>query len=608
MWAFVYGGNMVSAEFLRKLPEKPGIYIMKNKNDKVIYVGKAKVLKNRVKQYFTNSKSHTAKVEAMVKNIDHMEYIVTGTEAEALNLECSLIKKYRPRYNILLKDDKTYPYIKITNEKYPRIILTRRVEDDGAKYFGPYVNMLAVKTLIETLRKTFKFRDCKSVESRRGKPCLNYHIKRCIGPCIDEKCEFEYNRNIKDATDILNGNFKTLITKLENEMLSESEKLRFESAAAYRDKITAVKKMEQRQIAVRNNDDDEDYIAIVRESGYVCIQVLSVRRGNLIGKDTNFMNNCGDEKDSTVLTAFIKQYYMNMFVPRYIYVSENLDEEIEEDLSELKGKKVKIRKPVIGEKNSFINMARENGKEAIMNLCLYEKKRYTNEEALKQLEFYLGLECNPQRIEAYDISNTAGKLTVASMIVYTNGVPDKSEYRKFKINFSEKTNDYGSMREVMYRRFKRALSNDDKFSKLPDVIFVDGGKGQISAAESVIGELGIKVKIFGIVKDEKHRTRAVVSKNEEYDIPQGTKCFKMIVSIQDEMHRMAITYHKNLRNKKITESELIKIPGVGKKTYDLLMKEFKTIDNIKRASWAELSAIKGINKVTAHNIENSYKK
>ena len=597
---------MVTNEFLNQLPMVPGIYIMKNKNDKVIYVGKAKVLKNRVKQYFINSSSHTPKVSAMVSNVDHIEYIVTNSEAEALNLECSFIKKYRPKYNILLKDDKTYPYIKITDEEYPRLLMVRRKENDNGKYFGPYVNILAVKTLIDNLKKLFQLRDCNTLDLRsKNKVCLNYHIGRCMGPCTND-CKDKYKENIKQATQVLNGDFKLLINKLYDEMNKASDMLNFETAAEYRDRINAVKKIEQKQIVVTADTVDEDYIAVCRDNDYVCVQQLMVRNGKLIDKHSFFMQNCKDEPDFEILTAFITQYYTDTDIPKFIYTSADVDAEVAERLSELKNKKVTVKMPKIGDKANFIRMAELNGLEAIKVKEL-ELKKTSNTEAVIQLQQLLELNVLPVRIEAYDISNTNGMETVASMVVFTDGLSDKKEYRKFKIKHSGKSDDYGSMREVFYRRFQRLLQNDEKFSKKPDLIFVDGGKGQISSAKEILKEMNIDVPVYGIVKDDKHRTRDIISSDKEYNVPLGSKCFKLAVNIQDEMHRVAITYHKTLRDNKNLRSSLLNIPGVGKTVCKILLKEFKTVERIKNATFDELNNIKGINKTTAQNICDYFK-
>ncbi len=596
---------MVTNRFLNELPEQPGIYIMKNKSDKVIYVGKAKVLKNRVKQYFVNSSSHTPKVNAMVSNVDHIEYIVTNSEAEALNLECSFIKKYKPKYNILLKDDKTYPYLKITNEEFPRVLIARRKEKDGAKYFGPYVSMLAVKTLLDNLKKILKIRECShSNFNNVKKECLNFHINRCIAPCVNN-CKKEYDENINQAIMILSGDFKTLIEHLNVEMEKAASTLKFEIAAEYRDRINAIKKIQQKQLVVSDDNVNEDYVALVRENGYVCIQQLIVREGKLIDKHSFFMQNCEQETDEDVMQAFLIQYYIESNIPKSIFTSVCVSEEVSIKLSEIKSRKVVIKTPQKGDKANFIRMAELNAIETI-KMKEVNIKNKTNTQAIEQLKEVLGLDVLPERIEAYDISNTNGMETVASMVVFINGLPCKSEYRKFKVKYAGKSDDYGAMREVLYRRFERMLKDDGKFNKKPDLIFVDGGKGQINSANEVLSSLQLNIPVFGIVKDDKHKTRDIISYNNEYSIPLGSKCFMLAVKIQDEMHRVAITYHKTLRDNKNIRSSLLNIPGVGKNTCKVLLKEFKTIDRIKRASIEELSGVKGINKPTAQNIYNYF--
>lgn len=596
---------MITNQFLNELPEQPGIYLMKNKNDKIIYVGKAKILKNRVKQYFVNSASHTPKVNAMVSNVDHIEYIVTSSETEALNLECSFIKKHKPKYNILLKDDKTYPYIKLTNESYPRVLMVRNKEKDSAKYFGPFTSTLAVKTLLDNIKKVFKIRDCShnSLDNVK-KACLNYHIKRCIAPCVNS-CKQEYINNVEQASKILNGDFKTLIKHLQEEMQKASSMLNFEDAAEIRDRIYAIKKIEEQQLVVTDNNINEDYLALVKDDGVVCIQQLVVREGKLIDKHSWFMQNSSENTDTEIMNAFLIQYYIDVSIPKRIFTSVDTDEEIAIRLSEIKSKKVEIKKPLKGDKANYIKMAELNGLEAIKMKSLTNNKK-NNNEAMVQLKELLNLDSVPKRIEAFDISNTNGMEAVASMVVYINGVAEKNQYRKFKVKYAGKSDDYGAMREVLYRRFKRYLSNEEKFNKKPDLIFVDGGKGQIKSAYEVLNELNIDISVFGIVKDDKHRTRDIISYDKAYNIPLGSKCFKLAANIQDEMHRVAISYHKKLRNDKNLRSGLLAISGVGENVCKILLKEFKTIERIKRASVDELAGVKGINKPTAQNIYNYF--
>ncbi len=600
---------MVDNEFLKSLPMEPGVYIMKNINDEIIYVGKAKKLRNRVNQYFVANSGHTPKVRAMVNNVDHIDYIVTNSETEALNLECSLIKKHLPKYNILLKDDKTYPYIKVTNETFPRIEIVRRVENDKGEYFGPYTSSLAAKETLALLKKTFGIRDCKKIitTDMKEKPCLNSHIGICTAPCNGKITQEEYRKRINQAVCILNGNIHSLVAELNKKMKYEASQLNFEAAAELRDRISNIKKINQSQIVVSADSVDEDFIYLCREDGNVCIQMMFVRNGKVIDKKSSFLKNVSDETDENILYAFILQYYTKFSIPRYIYISSDITdlEVVSEFLSELKGKKVYIKKPVRGDKNKLMQMAAKNAGESVRVKELYKKD---NTAAIEQLKDYLKLDFLPERIEAYDISNTSGSETVASMIVFKNGLSSKKDYRKFKMKETSKSDDYGAMYEVIKRRFTRALNKDGKFSELPDLIFVDGGIGQINSAVRALSECEFKIPVFGIVKDDKHKTRDIISNTEVYNIPIGTKCFKLAVNIQDEMHRCAITYHRNLREKSNYNSELRKIDGVGEKTFRLLLKHFRTIENIKNADLEELKAVKGITAPTAKNIFNFFQK
>ncbi len=596
---------MITKEFLKSLPDLPGVYIMKNKDDKIIYVGKAKILKKRVNQYFVNLASHTAKVRAMVSNIDHLEYIVTNSEAEALNLECSLIKKHRPKYNILLKDDKAYPYIKITDEAFPKILLAHRVEKDGAKYFGPFISLYGVKNIIEELQKMFKLRECKGVikSNNNNKPCLNYHIEKCCAPCIGKITREEYEERIAQVCNILSGNTENVVKELETQMNNCALNMDFENAAVLRDKIRTIYKLQEKQIVVSDSNTDEDVVCLWKDDGNVCVQMLYVRNGSLIDKKSFFLNADINDEDGEILYAFLLQYYSQFPVPKNVLVSHEPKEreETEMFLTQLRGNKVTIAVPERGNKYSYILMARKNAQEAVrLREERYSKKE--NREAILQLKEYLNLEKVPERIEAFDISNTAGAETVASMVVFTNGVSDKSQYRKFKIKSNIKSDDYAAMKEILERRILRARKNDKKFDTLPDLILADGGKGQVSAVKEILNDMKVDIPVYGIVKDDKHRTRGITDENKEYFIPKGTKCFRLCVNIQDEMHRIAITYHRTLRAKKNIESELMKIPGIGKAKYISLMSEFKTVNAIANASISDLIKVKGINETIAKNI------
>ena len=596
---------MIEKEFLHSIPQNPGVYIMKDATDEIIYVGKAKNLKNRVNQYFTKNSSHTEKVRAMVARIDHLEYILTNSEAEALNLECSLIKKNRPKYNILLKDDKGYPYIKITNDEFPRLLMARRQEKDGSKYFGPFVSALSVKQTLDALNKLFKLRQCNTV-IKRDKPCLDYHIKRCDAPCMGYISAKDYSEKISALSDVLNGKADELFSQLKIKMEAAAEQLNFESAAEYRDMISALQRILEKQLVVSTGGENEDVIYLHKENDRICIQMLYVRAGKLMDKKAFFMNNTKNEADSEVVRAFLLQYYSEFDIPKKIYLSCDISdiEEFEEYLSDTRGNKVTIASPQRGDKVRFIEMAKKNAIEAMR--LKYRKSDDSKEklEAIEQLAHYLELDIVPLRIEAYDISHTSGSEVVASMVVFKNGLPSKQDYRKFKMKDSLKNDDYGAMRETLSRRFQYFTEKQDvKFSEKPDLIFVDGGLGQVNAAMSVAEDSSVTdIPIFGIFKDGKHRTCGVINSDREFDIPFGTKCFTLITEIQDEMHRVAITYHRLLRSKKNIESEIMKIPGVGKGRFKAIIDKFKTVNALKKATPEQIAEIKGISLEHAQKI------
>ncbi len=598
---------MVTNEFLKSLPESPGVYIMKSADGTVIYVGKAKILKNRVTQYFRKNSSHTAKVVAMVSHIDSLEYIVTNTESEALNLECSLIKKYRPKYNILLKDDKGYPYIEITGEKFPRLVLARRRENKTSTYFGPFISSYHAKQVIAILCKIFKIRECKGDLNNIKEPCLNHHISRCDAPCVGKISEDDYKLKMKEVARVLGGNSDALIAELTEKMNIAAENFKFEEAAALRDKIYGINRMNESQLTVSTDDKDKDVLCLVKDNNDVCIQLLQFRKGKLIDKKAFFMNNSIDDLNESIMQAFLIQYYSDFYVPKNIIISDIPEEadETAEFLSGIRGSKVVLTKPIRGDNVKLVDMARKNASEAIDNKKLLRKSK-DNNEALQQFKHYLNLDKIPERIEAYDVSNTAGSEIVASMVVFENGLPAKKQYRKFKIKTLSGQDDYGSMKEVLIRRFTHNKS-DESFDKTPDIIFVDGGKGQVNAAKNALSELGVNITVLGIIKDDKHKTRDIVSESREFNIPIGTKCFKLATEIQDEMHRVAISYHRLLRKKKNTESELMKIEGIGKKRYLALMSKFKTLENIKNAAPEQIAEIKGISIAEAERIANHLK-
>lgn len=599
---------MVDKKFLHSLPQNPGVYIMYNADNKIIYVGKAKNLKNRVNQYFVKNSNHTEKVLAMVSHIDHIEYILTNSEIEALNLECSLIKKNRPKYNILLKDDKGYPYIKITNEPYPRVILARRVENDGAKYFGPFISGLNVKQIIDAFNKLFRLRQCSKL-TEREKPCLNHHIKICDGPCIGAITKEEYARKIAFLADVLNGKPDLFYKILKEKMYEASESLNFELAADYRDKLSALEHIMEKQLVVSVGNENEDVVYLYKENDRLCIQLLYIRGGKLTDKQAFFMNNTKNEEDAEIMRAFLLQYYQTFDIPKKVYLSCDIAEveEMEKFLSLHRGNKVSIHMPQRGDKVRFLEMAKKNAVEAMRLKYRKEDKNKEKKEAIEQIAYYLELSTSPQRIEAYDISHTSGSEVVASMVVFQDGVPARGQYRKFKMKTSLKNDDYGAMRETLERRFKYLNDPDNKkFGTAPDLIFVDGGVGQVHSAKEIAKQFNVGTPIFGIFKDDKHKTNGITNGERTYEIPRGTKSFSLITEIQDEMHRVAITYHRLLRRKKNLASEMQTIPGVGKSRYNALMQRFSTVDTLKKATVEEIAEVKGISYSLAEKIKEFY--
>nr|WP_301281684.1 excinuclease ABC subunit UvrC [Clostridium sp. MSJ-8] len=603
------------------MPDNPGVYLMKNSLGEVIYVGKAKILKNRVRQYFQNSKNHSEKVKAMVKNIAEFEYIVTDTEMEALILECNLIKKYSPRYNILLKDDKFYPFIKITvKEDYPRVFITRNYARDGAKYFGPYTNSTAVHEVMNLIQKIFQVRTCKrsiKEDGEKTRPCLNYHIKKCKAPCNGGISKEEYGKMIKEIMDILNGTNKTIISELKKEMLEYSEKLEFEKAALVRDRINAIEALVEKQKIFNKSDSDEDFINIFRDEECACIQVFFFREGKINGREHFIIQDTKDETDEDILEQFIVNFYSGTaIIPKNIYVPGISDIEVVEELLSVKrGSKVSIKIPQIGEKLKMINLVKEN---ATLMLQQFKskilKEREKQQEALEELTERLNLEEIPYRIESYDISNIQGVDSVGTMIVFEDGKPKNSDYRRFKIKTVKGADDYSSMREILTRRFERGLNeikeiqdkklmlSKGKFHSFPDLIMMDGGKGQVNIALEVLNKLGINIEVCGLVKDDKHRTRAIIYNNKEIIIRKDSELMYMITRIQDEVHRFAITYHRTLRDKRTLHSILDDIPNIGERRRKDLLMHFGSVDNIKKATREELQDVKSLNKKSIDSI------
>lgn len=612
---------------LKMLPEKPGVYLMKNSLGEIIYVGKAKVLKNRVKQYFQNSKNHGSKVKAMVKNIEEFEYIITDSEMEALILECNLIKKYRPRYNILLKDDKHYPFIKITvNEDFPRVFVTRIRAKDGSKYFGPYPEVSPVYETIELIKKVFPIRTCRLSIKEKGEPlkaCLNYHINLCAAPCAGYISKEKYGETIKHIIDLLSGKESEIITELKEKMNEAAENLEFEKAAAFRDKLIAIDKITERQKIISSNFENEDFINVYSDEEDWCAQIFFVRSGKVIGREHFILDNNIFTDKSEVISNFIKDFYGGTaFIPKTIYVAEANDIELlEEWLSSKKTARVFIKVPQKGEKKRLLELVESNAKNTLEQFKLKIKTdKELQENILNELADLLELQDQPDRIEAYDISNIQGVDSVGTMIVFEKGKPKNSDYRRFKIKSVKGANDYDSMREILTRRFQHGLQEikeiqnrellltGAKFSVFPDLILMDGGKGQVNVALEVLQNLNISIPVCGMVKDDKHKTRALVYNNKEIEIKTNSKIMNLITRIQDEVHRFAITYHRSLRDKRILHSVLEDIPDVGIKRRKELLKKFGSIDNIRKASYEELMATEAINEKAARSIIDFFHK
>ncbi len=611
---------------LKILPDKPGVYIMKNSLGEVIYVGKAKILKNRVRQYFQNSKNHSEKVRAMVKNIAEFEYIVTDSEMEALILECNLIKKYSPRYNIALKDDKFYPFIKITtNEDFPRVYVTRNFAKDGNRYFGPYTNGTAVYEVMGLIKKLFPLRTCKKAIVEGGEPtraCLNYHINLCKAPCAGYISKAEYWEMIDEIISILNGTDTSIIKELKVEMEKAAEELEFEKAAKIRDRILAIELIREKQKMFTVKEGDEDFIDLYTDEKDGCAQVFFVREGKVTGREHFMIENISDDPVKEVISSFIASFYGGTAqIPKTIYVPEEIEDQelIEKFLTEKRGSKVWIKVPKKGDKKNLLDMVRNNAK--IMLDQFKEKmveEKELNKSALTELADVLGLDSLPVRVEAYDISNIQGVDSVGTMVVFENGKAKNSDYRRFKIKSVKGPNDYESMREILSRRFSHGLEevnkikernleySKGKFCIFPDLIMMDGGKGQVNIALEVLKDFGIEIPVCGLVKDDKHRTRGIIFNNEEILIRRGSGLMNLITRIQDEVHRYAITYHRSLRDKRTLHSILEDIPRIGEKRRRNLLMKFGSIDNIKKASMEELLDTPGIDRRAAESIKQYF--
>ncbi|MDD6396420.1 MAG: excinuclease ABC subunit UvrC [Firmicutes bacterium] len=595
-----------------KLPLLPGVYIMHDKSDKIIYIGKAKALKNRVSQYFGSQEGHTEKVRRMVENVDHFEYIITDTEYEALVLECSLIKQHKPKYNILLKDDKGYHYIKITNEPYPRVVEAKKAENDGAEYFGPYTSSYAVRQSVDEACKIFKIPTCRRSFPRdigKNRPCLNYSIGLCMAPCRGRLKKEIYDEAIAEVRDFLKGGTNTSIARLTERMNDCAERLEFEKAARLRDRINALKKMSDKQKVIMNSVEEQDVIAIAQGAGGTCFEVFRFKGGRLCDREQFLIDDMMTEP-GLCRAEFIKQYYSMRDVPPRVTVDgETEDSELlEELLSQKRGKKVRITVPQKGEQQKIVEMCRQNAAE-----YLAQAKGRTGEitAAVDELGRLLGLNSPPEYIESYDISNTMGEDNVAGMVVFENGKPLKSAYRKFKIKTVEGQDDYGSMREVITRRISEYYAHKEEgkgFGRLPDLILLDGGEGHVNAIRPLIEASGLPIALFGMVKDSKHKTRAIAAGGREISLTRSRAAFTLVSTIQDEVHRFAITYHHASHGKSVINSTLTQIEGIGPTRAKELLKHFKTINAIYAASVEELCAVKGMNRKAAENIKNGVMK
>lgn len=597
-------------EHLKTLPSNPGVYLMKNKKGQVIYVGKAVSLKNRVRQYFQSSRNHSDKVKSMVKNIASFEYIMTDSELEALILECNLIKKYKPKYNILLRDDKTYPYIKITMaEDYPRVKKVRRVIKDGSKYFGPYTNVAAVNDTLDIIRDMYPIRTCNIDIDRaiknRIRPCLNYHIKKCVGPCRGSVSKEEYGEMINEIIMFLSGKEENLISILEIKMKEASKNLEFEEAARYRDQINSLRDiMEKQKISNVQNDTDQDVIAMANFDEEACVQVFFIRNGKISGRENFMLEGVKDNNRSVILGSFIKQFYMSQeYIPKELIVEEEfMDMQIvEEMLSSKRGSNVYIRVPQKGEKKALVKMVRKNADEYLVKFDDLNKKKYKRSVgALEELAELLNLDEKPRRIESYDISNIQGVDSIGTMVVYTDGVKDKKEYRRFKIKTVEGPDDYASMAEVLDRRLKHG--------NYPDLILLDGGKGQVSAVKEVMKYNNVDIPLWGMYKDDRHRTKGLINFEKTIELDRSSSLYRFVAGIQEEVHDYSISYHRSLRDKKMTKSALDDVVGVGPKRKKALMLKFKDVDNIKKATPEEIAKTEGINIELANKILEHLKK
>ena len=585
-------------EQLKMLPDKPGVYIMHDVDDKIIYVGKAVNLKNRVRSYFRKT-DKTERIKRMVSLIDHFEYIVVDNEAEALILECNLIKKNRPKFNVLLKDDKTYPYIKVdVKSDYPNVVITRKIINDGSKYFGPYANPGAAKEMVDFIKQKYKIRQCRNFRSET-RACLNYHINRCLGPCMGYISKEDYRKQIDEIIDILDGKVDKVLKDLEHQMLEESKKMNFEKAAYIRDRMVAIQRVNERQKVSNISENNIDVIGIAKSEIEVCVEIFFVRGSKMVGREHYFFPDLKEMEDKEIISGFIKQYYLdNQNLPNKIMVREELEdkEAIEEWLTKEAGRKVEIKSPKKGEKLRFVEMADNNAKITLDN------KERDKSEILVELKEVLGLDKLPRKIETYDISNISGEYIVAGMCVMADGVIKRNLSRRFKIKTVYGQDDPRCMEEVITRRLKHSIDTDSSgFGRLPDAIFADGGITQIRATKTAIAKYELNIPVFGMVKNDKHQTRALMDEiRNELEISENLK--NLITKFQDEVHDTAISYHRKLRDSDITKSDLDEIEGIGEVKKKVLLKHFGSVEKIKESNLEDLAKVKGINESFAKKI------
>lgn len=597
----------------------PGVYIMKNSDGEVIYVGKSKLLKNRVSQYFMNSKNHTPKTVSMVEHIADFDYIMTDTEVEALVLECNLIKKYRPKYNILLKDDKQYPYIKVTiDEEYPRIYMTRKVRKDGAKYFGPYMSTISVKNALEIIRRIFKIRSCTKKLPRdigKTRPCLYYHIGQCSAPCCSKISKENYREAFEQISNVLEGKYDDIISNLHSKMLEASEKLEFEKAGRYRDRIQGLKMLGEKQKIISTNDENRDIIGVFKSEYESCVQIFYMRNGKIQGSEY-FVIADGQSTEAEIISEFMKQYYFTATnIPKEILISQAIDdsEGIEEWLSGRTGHKIRVIVPQRGEKAKLVKMVNKNAQESLrQHIFKRNRDEMEQNDVLAELASLLSLDNIPFRIESYDISNISGAQSIGVCIVYKNAKPSKANYRKFNIKTVEGADDYESMREVIARRINRAYSEEEeiesgkldpekaKFLPLPDLILLDGGKGHVSAVNRLMETMGEDIPVFGLVKDDKHRTRGITDEHEEFELEKDCLLFRFLFEMQEEVHRFAINAFRKKHENASVYSELENIKGVGEVKRKKLLKTFLSLEKIKNADISELAD--AVDARTAKNV------